>query len=315
MTGGAGFIGSHLCERLLAQGHSLLCLDNFDDYYSPALKMENLGEASRHAGFTLVKGDIRDAQLLERLFSREGLEVVIHLAARPGVRPSIREPLLYQEVNVHGTLQVLEACRRHGVRRFILGSSSSVYGLRRGGAFSETDEADRPLSPYAATKRAAELLCYAYHALHGIDVTILRLFTVYGPRQRPEMAIHKFAELIHRGEPVPVYGDGSSARDYTYVDDAVEGILQAIGGCQGYEVYNLGGCHPVALKTVISLIEEGLGRPARLHYLPEEPGEAPYTCADISKAKAHLGFEPKVTLGEGVQRFLAWFLHRHQRGL
>ncbi|MFQ5801279.1 MAG: NAD-dependent epimerase/dehydratase family protein [Candidatus Methylomirabilales bacterium] len=311
VTGGAGFIGSHLAERLLTHGHQVVCLDSFDDYYSPAIKRENLQKVVQHPKFTLVEGDVRDAETLDRVFHQHLLDMVIHLAARPGVRASIHVPLLYEEINVRGTLQLLEACRRHGVHRFLLGSSSSVYGVRKEGVFSERDEADQPVSPYAATKRAAELLCHTYHLLHRIDVVVLRLFTVYGPRQRPEMAIHRFATRIHRGEPVPIYGDGSSQRDYTYVDDIVEGIILAGENCKGYEIYNLGGFHPVCLKTVISLIEDGLGRRAQLVYLPEEPGDVPYTCADISKAKSLLGFDPKISVEEGIRRFLLWFMHRH----
>ncbi len=307
VTGGAGFIGSHVCEALLARGEAVVSLDNFDDFYAPAVKRRNLAAAVGHPGFTLVEGDLRDAGLLEGLFRRHRASAVIHLAARAGVRPSIRQPALYADVNVTGTACLLEAARRAGVPKFLFGSSSSVYGVRTGLPFKETDEADAPASPYAATKRAGELLCWAAHALSGMAITCLRFFTVYGPRQRPEMAIHKFTRLIEGGEPIPLFGDGSTARDYTYIDDIVAGVLGALDACSGFAIYNLGSADPIRLADLVRLLEIALGRKARSAPAPPEPGDVPFTCADVSAAKAAFGYEPKVKIAEGLQRFVAWY--------
>ena len=310
VTGGAGFIGSHVCEALLARGEAVVCLDNFDDFYAPAIKRRNLAVAVGHPGFTFVEGDLRDAGLLEGLFHRHQVRAVIHLAARAGVRPSIRQPALYADVNVTGTAQILEAARQAGVPKFLFGSSSSVYGVRTGLPFRETDEADAPASPYAATKRAGELLCRAAHALSGMAITCLRFFTVYGPRQRPEMAIHTFTRLIEGGEPIPLFGDGSTARDYTYIDDIVAGVLGALDTCLGFAIYNLGSADPIRLADLVRLLESALGRKARSAPAPPEPGDVPFTCADVSAAKAAFGYEPKVKIAEGLQRFVAWYRAR-----
>jgi UDP-glucuronate 4-epimerase len=307
VTGGAGFIGSHVSEALLARGRAVVCLDNFDDFYAPAVKRRNLAAALGHHGFTLVEGDLRDAAALEDLFRRHRVEAVIHLAARAGVRPSIRQPALYADVNVTGTAALLEAARQAGVPRFVFASSSSVYGVRTGRPFKETDEADAPASPYGATKRAGELLCRTAHALTGMAVTCLRFFTVYGPRQRPEMAIHKFTRLIEAGEPVPLFGDGSSARDYTYIEDIVAGTLGALDACSGFGVYNLGNAEPIRLTDLVGLLGIALGKQGRVSPGPPEPGDVPFTCADISAARAAFGYEPRVKIAEGLQRFAAWY--------
>ncbi len=307
VTGGAGFIGSHVCEALLARGEAVVCLDNFDDFYAPAVKRRNLAAAAGHPGFTLVEGDLRDAGLLEGLFRRHQVSAVIHLAARAGVRPSIRQPALYADVNVTGTAWLLEAARQAGIPKFLFGSSSSVYGVRTGRPFKETDEVDAPASPYAATKRAGELLCRAAHTLTGMAITCLRFFTVYGPRQRPEMAIHKFTRLIEHGEPVPLFGDGSTARDYTYIDDIVAGVLGALDACSGFATYNLGRADPIRLTDLVRLLESALGKKAMIAPGPPEPGDVPFTCADVAAARAAFGYEPKVKIAEGLQRFVAWY--------
>jgi len=310
VTGGAGFIGSHLCQRLLQEGYEVVCLDNFDAYYDPAIKRRNLEEikASRGAqGFQLVEGDIRDKGLLDDLFRRSSFDLIIHLAARAGVRPSIQQPLLYEEVNVTGTLNLLEACREFGVRDFIFGSSSSVYGKNRKVPFAEEDRLEAMISPYAVTKRIGELFCYTYHHLYSLNISCLRFFTVYGPRQRPEMAIHKFARLIHNGEKIPVYGDGTSRRDYTYIDDIIEGIIGAMRNLQGYDIFNLGESQTVPLRDLISLLEQALGKKAQVEELPEQPGDVPITYAEISKARRLLGYDPKVDIAEGVGWFVQWF--------
>lgn len=307
VTGGAGFIGSHVSEALLKAGSEVVALDSFDDFYSPALKHRNLEALHGHRGFTLVEGDIRDPKLVEGVFSSRPPDVVVHLAARAGVRPSIQEPALYSDVNVTGTTVLLEACRRHGVSKFLFGSSSSVYGNNVKLPFSETDDVDRPISPYAATKRAGELLCATYHELYRLNVFALRFFTVYGPRQRPEMAIHKFTRLIDQGRSVPRFGDGSTRRDYTYISDIVDGVLRAIEQVNGYEIINLGGSQTTRLSDLIGLIEGGLGRKAIIEAAPGQPGDVVVTEADVGKARRLLGFEPKVHVDEGIARFVEWY--------
>ncbi len=311
MTGGAGFIGSHLAERLLADGRRVVALDNFDPFYDPAIKRRNLREALRHPAFRLVEADIRDRAALDRLFREEPVECVVHLAARAGVRPSIEDPVGYADVNVTGTAVLFEACRRHGVRRVLFGSSSSVYGNNAKVPFAESDPVDRPVSPYAATKRAGELLAYGYHHLFGFQVACLRLFTVYGPRQRPEMAIHKFARLLAAGSEVDLYGDGSSARDYTYVSDVVEGIVRALERSSGYHVWNLGGSRATVLAELVERIASGLGVEPRVRRLPPQPGDVERTWADIGRAREELGWQPRVGLEDGLASFLEWF--REQR--
>jgi UDP-glucuronate 4-epimerase len=317
VTGGAGFIGSHLTRRLLARGDRVTVLDDFNDFYEPARKRRNvesaLAEPAFRYRFRLAEGDIRDAALVERLFAAGAFDAVVHLAARAGVRPSLREPILYEDVNCIGTLRLLEAARRHGPRRFVFGSSSSVYGINTKVPFSEDDEVNLPISPYATTKRTGELLCYNYHHLYGLRVACLRFFTVYGAAQRPEMAIHKFTDLLARGEPVPMYGDGSSRRDYTYVDDIVDGIEAALDLAPGFEIVNLGGADTTSLIDLVLWIAEELAVEPRIEYLAAQPGDVPITYADVAKAARLLGYSPKVSIREGLRRFIHWY--REQRAL
>jgi UDP-glucuronate 4-epimerase len=307
VTGGAGFIGSHLVEALLEEGREVVVLDNFDDFYDPIVKRRNLRPLEGQPGLRIVEGDIRDAGLVDRVFASNPIGVVVHLAARAGVRPSIEQPLLYSDVNVNGTVVMLEACRKHRIGKFVFGSSSSVYGDRVQAPFSEKDDVDRPISPYAATKRAGELLCATYHALYSLNVFCLRFFTVYGPRQRPEMAIHKFTRLIDRGLPLPRFGDGSTRRDYTYITDIVGGVLRAIERVQGYEIINLGESQTTSLSDLIARLEALLGKKAAIEEAPEQPGDVRLTCADVGKAKRLLGYDPSVSVAEGLARFVDWY--------
>jgi len=307
VTGGAGFIGSHLTARLLSRGDDVVCLDDFNDYYDPAFKRENVEPFRGRTNWHLVEGDIRDSALVEETYLRFRIATTVHLAARAGVRPSIRHPRLYEEVNGIGTLNLLEAARRSGARTFVFGSSSSVYGTNSKLPFSEDDAITHPVSPYAATKRANELMAYTYHHLHGLSVTCLRFFTVYGPRQRPEMAIYHFTERLARGEAVPRYGDGSSARDYTYIDDIVAGTLAALDAAAPFEIVNLGGSRTTTLQQLIRLIADALGAEARVQELPPQPGDVPITFADVSKAKKLWGWKPQVPIEEGIRRFVEWF--------
>jgi len=310
VTGGAGFIGSHLCEALLAQGWDVVGLDNFDTFYDPRVKRRNLAPSLADPRFRLAEGDILDAPFVERVLG-DGVDVVVHLAARAGVRPSIENPLLYQKVNVEGTAVLIEAARTFGIRRFVFASSSSVYGNNRKVPFHESDRVDHPISPYAATKKAGELLAHTYHHLFGMDITCLRFFTVYGPRQRPDLAIHKFVSLIEAGQPIPVFGDGTMRRDFTYIDDIIAGVLPAIERCTGYHIYNLGESRPVALSDLIHAIEEALGRKATLERLPPQPGDVDQTYADVTAASADLGYEPSTDLATGLARFVEWFRQNH----
>ncbi len=307
VTGGAGFIGSHLVEELLAQGHEVVALDNFDTFYDPEVKRRNVEPFLSRPGFALVDGDIRDAKVVDGVFASHPVGVVVHLAARAGVRPSIQQPLLYTDVNVNGTVVLLEACRKHRIGKFIFGSSSSVYGNSLKAPFSEKDDVLMPISPYAATKKAGELLCATYHALYRLNVHCLRFFTVYGPRQRPEMAIHKFTRLIDRGIPLARFGDGSTRRDYTYITDIVAGVVRSIERVQGYEVINLGGAQTTTLGDLIAMIEQQLGKKALIEESQEQPGDVQATWADVAKAKRLLGYEPKVPIKEGIARFVAWY--------
>jgi UDP-glucuronate 4-epimerase len=309
VTGGAGFIGSHLVERLLTERHRVICLDNFDPFYDPALKHRNLAQALRDSRFRLVEGDLRDEGLIGKLFQEEKIEIVAHLAARAGVRPSVQDPALYADVNIRGTIHLLEACRKNGVGRFVFASSSSVYGNNSRVPFSEEDPVNSPISPYAATKKAGELLCHTYHHLYGLEVACLRYFTVYGPRQRPEMAIHHFARSIHEGRKISIFGDGNSLRDYTYIDDAIEGTLGALSREHGYEIYNIGESQTIRLSQLIQALEEQIGKKALVEHLPEQPGDVKHTYADIRKAREHLGYNPKTDIREGLSRFVRWYLH------
>jgi len=311
VTGGAGFIGSHLLDRLSAQRRHAVCLDNFCDFYSPALKHSNLATALASGYVTLVEGDICDADLCRRVFQEHSVHQVVHLAARAGVRPSIKDPLLYERVNCMGTLNLLECARRAGVKLFVFGSSSSVYGLSERVPFREDDPVDRPISPYAASKRAGELYCHVYHHLYGMPVVALRFFTVYGPRQRPDLALHAFTSLIEQGRPIQVFGDGSIRRDYTYVSDVVDGVIAALDSRLQFEIINLGNSHPVELRKLIALIEDATGKKATIERLPDQPGDVPVTYADISKARRLLGYEPKVPIERGVRAFVEWLRETH----
>jgi UDP-glucuronate 4-epimerase len=312
ITGGAGFIGSHLAEKLLAEGMSVICLDNFDDYYEPQIKRSNIAGALQQSNYQFVEGDIRDLDQLSHLFARSSIHAVVHLAARPGVRPSLQWPALYEQVNVQGTLHVLEMAHRYGVKRVLFGSSSSVYGEGNASPSRETDRVDQPRSVYAATKRAGELLARTYHQLYDISIGCLRFFTVYGPRQRPEMAIHKFVRLINRDEEIPVFGDGSSERDYTYIDDIIDGIEAALHAEYGFEIINLGDNQPIQLSRLIELIERNLSQHAHIQYLSEQPGDVNRTCAHIGKAQKLLGYAPRVPIEKGISLFVQWYQTRNE---
>jgi UDP-glucuronate 4-epimerase len=309
VTGGAGFIGSHVCERLLSNGIKVICLDNFDTFYDPKIKIQNAEEVAKKFPdlFELATGDIRNPEQVKGILRKNKVDLVVHLAARAGVRPSIAEPLLYQDVNIRGTIVLLEACKENGIGNFIFASSSSVYGENQRVPFAEKDLDIQPVSPYGATKRAGELLCYSYHHLYGMNIACLRIFTAYGPRQRPEMAIHKFTRLIDRGEKIPMYGDGSSRRDYTYIDDLIDGMLGVIDRHKGFEIYNLGESQTTSLKKLIRLIEEALGKKADIETMEFQPGDVSVTYADITRAKRMLKYHPKVKIKEGIQRFVEWY--------
>ncbi|SET20239.1 NAD-dependent epimerase/dehydratase family protein [Paenibacillus sp. NFR01] len=333
VTGGAGFIGSHVCRRLLEEGHRVINIDNFSEFYDYRLKVANvLRGAGLSAGFdwkdreqdlrrleTMVNerqyrlciADIRDPHALDALFQSEQVDGIIHLAALAGVRPSIENPLLYEEVNVRGTMNLLEAMRRHGIRKWVCASSSSVYGNHPDSPCSESEAVDKPISPYAATKKACEEMGFTYHHLYGIDVAMLRFFTVYGPGQRPDLAINKFIRLIESGDEVTLYGDGSTSRDYTYIDDTVNGIIRALAYVeqheQVYEIVNLGTGGTVSLHTMVKTIEEGLGKRARLKAMPEQVGDVNHTMANIAKAAELFGYAPKISFADGIRKYINWY--------
>ncbi len=313
VTGGAGFIGSHLIRRLLGRGGRVTVLDDFNDFYDPVRKRVNVAPMLGRDDYRLIEGDIRDAELVDRLFDPDrnpgwgGFDAVVHLAARAGVRPSLAEPILYEEVNCIGTLHLLEAARRHGPENFVFGSSSSVYGINRKVPFSEEDPIDLPISPYATTKRTGELMCFNYHHLYGLKTSCLRFFTVYGPAQRPEMAIHKFTDLLARGETIPLFGNGDSRRDYTYVDDITSGIVAALDLAPGFEIFNLGGAETTRLGDLVRWLAEELAVEPRIEYLPDQPGDVPITYADVSKAERMLAYAPEVPIRDGLRRFVAWY--------
>lgn len=311
VTGGVGFIGSHVCERLLEGGHAVWALDDLNAFYSPAIKRRNLEEIKARGGkFTFVEGDLGDVRLLDELFENGKFGQIIHLAARAGVRPSLEEPELYQRVNVAGTVNLLEAARRHCVKKIVLASSSSVYGVNKKVPFAEDDPVFSAISPYASSKLACESLGHVYHHVYGMDVAALRFFTAYGPRQRPDLAIHKFAALISAGKPIPVYGDGSTARDYTYISDIVDGVMACTEKKFDYEIFNLGESQTVTLSRLIELLEKSLGRKAVIERHPAQPGDVPVTFADITKSQKQLGYAPKVKIKEGIPRFVEWFKGR-----
>ncbi|MFO7889330.1 MAG: GDP-mannose 4,6-dehydratase [bacterium] len=307
VTGGAGFIGSHLIESLLNNSNSVICIDNFDPYYDPAIKYRNIKNIENHPGFQLIKGDILDWKLLTNLFKDNHFDVVVHLAARAGVRPSLENPRLYQKVNIEGTINLLELSCKHEVEKFIFASSSSVYGNNKKVPFSEDDSVDYPISPYAATKKAGELIAHTFSSLYDLPVSCLRFFTVYGPRQRPDMAIHKFTRLIDKERKIPVFGDGTSRRDYTYIDDIIKGILLSIEKCKGFNIFNLGESQTIELDSLIKLIERGLNKSAQIKRLPEQPGDMKETFADITKAKKELGYRPIISIKDGINEFINWY--------
>ncbi|HEX9935290.1 MAG TPA: NAD-dependent epimerase/dehydratase family protein, partial [bacterium] len=296
VTGAAGFIGSHFCERAVGKGYKIIGVDDFNDYYDPNVKRRNVEALAGNPLFRLVEADILNTPLMEAVFQEHAFDAVIHLAARAGVRSSIREPMLYQRVNVEGTVGLMERSVRHHIKKFILASSSSVYGNNNTIPFREDANVDFPISPYAATKRACEILAYTFHVLYGLSVTCLRFFTVYGPRQRPDMAIHKFTRLIAEGKPIPVFGNGTTRRDYTYIDDILDGVERSLDRADGYAIYNLGESKTVELQRLIQLIEQALRRKAVLQRLDEQPGDMPITCADVSLAEKELGYHPRVSI-------------------
>ncbi len=331
VTGGAGFIGSHVCERLLRDGHSVWAFDDLNHHYDPQLKRRNLREVQalapwnnsaqdpatagspaystgRAKPFEFVHGDITDRAALDEIFSSVKFDQVIHLAARAGVRPSLADPALYQRVNVEGTVNVLEAARTNHVKKITIASSSSVYGMNSKTPFSESDPIFSAVSPYAASKLACEALGHVWHHLYGLDVAMLRFFTVYGPRQRPDLVIYKFAKLISAGKPIPVFGDGSAARDYTFITDTLDGIIACTQKEFGYEIFNLGESQTVKLDYLIELLEKSLGKKAVIDRQPVQPGDVPITFADISRARARLGYSPSVKIEQGIPKFVDWFL-------
>lgn len=307
VTGGAGFIGSHTCEKLLRENICVICLDNFNDFYDPEIKEKNIQGLLGNNGFTLYREDILDKQKLRDIFTKHKIDLVIHLAARAGVRPSINNAALYAEVNIKGTINLLECCNDFKVDQFIFASSSSVYGGNKKIPFSEADNVDKPVSPYAATKKAGELICHTYNHLFGISVFCYRFFTVYGPRQRPEMAIYKFTKSLLGNNPIEVYGDGSSSRDYTYIDDITDVIINNLDNVKGYEIFNLGNSKPVKLLDLIKMLEDETGKNAIIEYADFKQGDVETTFADILKADKMLKYNPKIAIKEGLKKFVDWY--------
>jgi len=305
LTGAAGFIGARTAELLLEAGHRVVGVDDVNDAYDPRVKRHRLAKLGAHASFQFLELDIAKRDALGRIGS-EGCDAVLNLAARAGVRASVENPWVYVDTNVTGTLNLLEWCRTRGVRKFVLASTSSVYGGSDAAVFREDQESSRPISPYAATKKAAEALCYTWHALHGLDVTVLRYFTVYGPAGRPDMSVFRFVRRIREGEPILVYGDGRMARDFTYVDDVARGTIAALRPL-GYEIINLGGEHPAEVRELVSTVERALGRKAEVRYEPAHPADVPRTAACIDKARQLLAWEPRVSLERGVANAVAWY--------
>jgi len=312
VTGGAGFIGSHLVEKLLAAGHKVAIFDDFNDFYDPQIKRDNIAAVSKD---TLIHHvDLRDSAAVRNVFHREKFETIVHLAARAGVRPSIQYPQLYYDTNVSGTLHLLDAARVTGVERFIFASSSSVYGISKTVPFSEDQHLTQTLSPYAATKIAGEFLCSTFSHLYQMRMVALRYFTVYGPRQRPDLAIHQFTRRIYAGQPIDQFGDGTTRRDYTYIDDVIQGTMAALNyDGSPFDIFNLGESETIQLKDLISAIEKALGKKAKVNRLPEQPGDMPLTCADISKARKLLSYNPATPFTDGLPRFVDWFLRMKHR--
>lgn len=306
VTGAAGFIGSHLCERLLARGDTVVGLDNFDPFYDPAVKRDNIAPSLHTKGFVLCEGDIRDPHCVHKVLNETTVDCIVHLAAKAGVRPSIEDPAGYNDVNVNGTVVLLDAAKKFGIPRFIFASSSSVYGNNEKVPFAEDDNVDYPISPYAATKKAGELICHTYAHLYKMDMACLRFFTVYGPRQRPDLAIHKFCRLIEDGREIPMFGDGSMMRDFTYIDDILDGVVAAVDRIKGYRIYNLGESRPVRLDDLIAAIEKALDKKARIRRLPVPPGDVNRTFADVTRAVKELDYDPRTKLDDGLERFVRW---------
>ncbi|MBS5937908.1 GDP-mannose 4,6-dehydratase [Clostridium sp.] len=319
VTGGAGFIGSHLSESLLKEGNKVLIIDNFNNYYDPAIKRNNVEEVKKTCidnnipldNYKVFEGDIRDKEFLAEVFSNE-IDSIMHLAAMAGVRPSIQDPALYYDVNITGTVNLLEMCRKNNIKQFVFASSSSVYGNNEKVPFAENDRVDNPISPYAATKKSGELLCHTYHHLFDMNIACLRFFTVYGPRQRPDLAINKFTTLILEDKEIPFYGDGTTSRDYTFVEDIVTGIVSSINFVNTdkkvFEIFNIGGDKTVSLIEMVEIIEEALNKKAKLNRLPMQPGDVNRTCADISHSREVIGYNPETTFKEGIKKFVEWKL-------
>lgn len=306
ITGAAGFIGSNLADDLLEKGFSVMGIDNFDPFYSREIKESNISAARKRRSFKFLEGDIRDAGFLDKCFSEFKPNTIVHLAAKAGVRPSIKDPASYFDVNVNGTLNLLEAMKSNSISRLLFASSSSVYGNNEKVPFAESDNVDFPVSPYAASKKAGELLCHTYHHLYNLDIFCLRFFTVYGPRQRPDLAINKFTRAMLNNEPITLFGDGSSSRDYTYISDIVHGIEKAMDNLKGFDIFNLGESDAISLSKLVSLLEKGIGKNADISYLPVQDGDVFRTFADITRAKSMLGYNPVVNIEEGIRNYVRW---------
>jgi len=308
VTGGCGFIGSNLIDKLLDLGFKVICLDNFDDFYPKEIKIQNISSALRNKNFTLFEGDLNVQDDIDACFKFGKIDIVVHLAAKAGVRPSIEDPLACFNTNIFGTLNLLEVMRKNNVVKIVFASSSSVYGNNKVVPFSESDNVDSPISPYAASKKSGELICYTYHQLYNFDVFCLRFFTVYGPRQRPDLAIHKFTNLILQDKAIPFYGDGLTARDYTYIDDILDGILAAINNIKGFNIFNLGESRTITLKKMIEILESKLDKKIKINSLPQQAGDVDITYANITKSNKILGYKPKWTFENGIEMFLKWKL-------
>lgn len=309
LTGGAGFIGSHFANKLLENNFHVITIDNFDPFYKRSLKEKNISLLCKYKNFKLIEGDIRDKDLLSDIFKKHEFELIVHLAAKAGVRPSIEDPTGYFEVNVQGTINVLEEMRKNKVSKMLIASSSSVYGNNKKIPFSESDNVDNPISPYAASKKACELICSTYNTLYGLDITAFRFFTVYGPAQRPEMAIAKFANLILNNKPITLFdGKGSTSRDYTYIDDIVDGLYKSIDKLDGFKIYNIGESQGIKLIDLVGIIEKNLNKKAEIIFGDKQPGDVDITFADVSKAKLELGYSPKVKIEDGIKRYIDWLI-------
>jgi len=314
VTGGAGFIGSTLCEKLIALNQKIICIDNFNNFYNPLIKKNNIANLTKDKNFVLYEADICNRNSLKKIFEENKIDLVVHLAAMAGVRPSIENPLLYEKVNIEGTINILECLRENNIKKMIFASSSSVYGGNKKIPFSEEDKVDNPISPYAATKKAGELICYTYHHLYDITTYCLRFFTVYGPRQRPEMAIHKFTRQIFSSNEISMFGDGSTSRDYTYIDDIVTGVINCMQNIKGYEIINLGNSRPTSLINLIKLLEKASKKQAVIKKEQMKPGDVFTTFADISKASKLINYSPETSIEEGINKFILWYKQMKENG-